>query len=113
MHPRRSGRGNRELARLVVEVRKKNPPGFGGGDDPLKAEQWMSMITSILDFMQVENNDQFKCDIYMLREDARICWEIVSQGHDLNNMTWDAFQILFYEKYYNESIRAAKVKEFI
>ncbi|KAM6554153.1 hypothetical protein CsatB_014915 [Cannabis sativa] len=28
-------------------------------------------------------------------------------------MTWEAFRALFYEKYYNESIRAAKAEEFI
>uniref|UniRef100_A0A803QD41 Retrotransposon gag domain-containing protein n=1 Tax=Cannabis sativa TaxID=3483 RepID=A0A803QD41_CANSA len=71
------------------------------------------MITKIFDFMRVENTDRVKCAIYMLREDVRILWEIVSQGYDLNNMTWEAFWALFYEKYYNESIRAAKVEEFI
>ncbi|KAM6566096.1 hypothetical protein CsatA_025224 [Cannabis sativa] len=72
----------------------------------------MSMITSIFDFMRVEDNDRVQCDIYMLRDDARIWWEIVSQGYNLNTMTWNAFRALFYDKYYNESIRAAQVKEF-
>ena len=91
---------------------KQNPPVFEGGPDPLKAEQWMTMIASIFDFMRVEDNDRVRCAIYMLRDDARIWWEIVSQGHNLNTMTWDAFRALFYEKYYNESIRAAQAEEF-
>ncbi|KAM6557203.1 hypothetical protein CsatB_022381 [Cannabis sativa] len=97
---------------IYERFRKQNPPVFEGGPDPLKAEQWMTMIASIFDFMRVENNDRVRCAIYMLRDDARIWWEIVSQGHNLNTMTWDAFRALFYEKYYNESIRAAQAEEF-
>ncbi|XP_060965647.1 uncharacterized protein LOC133034558 [Cannabis sativa] len=62
---------------------------------------------------KVEDNDWVRCAIFMLGDDACIWWEIASQGHDLNNMTWDAFRTLFYEKYYNEYIRAAKGEEFI
>ena len=43
--------GNR-MEPLYERFRKQQPPIFEGGLDPLKAEQWMTMITTILDFMR-------------------------------------------------------------
>ena len=41
---------------LYERFRKQQPPVFEGSADPAKAEQWMSMITTILDFMRVTGN---------------------------------------------------------
>ena len=57
---------------LYERFRKQQPPIFEGGPDPLKAKPWMTMITTILDFMRVEGHDTVACATYMLREDARI-----------------------------------------
>ena len=57
---------------LYERFRKQQPPIFEGGPDPLNDEQWMTMITTILDFMRVEGHDRVACATYMLREDARI-----------------------------------------
>ena len=38
----------------------------------LVAEQWMDLVTSILDIMGVEGNDRVSCASYMLKGDARI-----------------------------------------
>ena len=54
------------------------PPIFEGGPDPLKAEQWLTMITVILDFMRIEGHDRVACATYMLREDAHIWLEVAS-----------------------------------
>ena len=43
---------------LCERYKRQHPPIFEGGPDPLKVEQWMSMITSIMDFMRVEGNDR-------------------------------------------------------
>ena len=71
------------------------------------------MITSILDFMRVEGNDRVACATYMLREDARIWWEVASQTRDVSTLSWDGFRDLFSQKYYNVVIREAKVNEFV
>ena len=57
---------------LYERFRKQQPPTFEGGSDPMRAEQWMNMISLILDFMRVEGNERVACASYMLREDARI-----------------------------------------
>uniref|UniRef100_A0A803NJM2 Uncharacterized protein n=1 Tax=Cannabis sativa TaxID=3483 RepID=A0A803NJM2_CANSA len=46
------------LELLYERFRKRNLLVFEGGANPVKVEQWMSMITSIFDFMRVEDNNR-------------------------------------------------------
>ena len=45
---------------------------FEGTVDPTMAEEWISMIKKIFEFVQIEDVDRVKCAIYMLRKDVRI-----------------------------------------
>ena len=103
--------GNR-LEPLYERFRKQQPPTFEGGADPLLAEQWMGTMSVILDFMRVEGRDRVDCASYMLRNDARIWWEVVGQRRDTATMTWEEFKSIFNEKYYSVAVRAAKSDEF-
>ena len=58
------------------------PPIFEGGLDPFRAEQWMGMISSILDSMGLVGHDRVICATYVLRDDSRVWWEVVSQTRD-------------------------------
>ena len=49
------------IERPCMRFRKQHPATFVGGADPLQAEQWMSRITSILDFMRVTGYDKMAC----------------------------------------------------
>ena len=55
---------------LYERFRKQHLPNFEGSADPLKAEQWINMITYILDFMRVVGNERVACATYMFWEDA-------------------------------------------
>ena len=96
---------------LYERFRKQHPPTFESGPDPW-AEQWMNMISSILDFMRVEGNERVACASYMLREDAHIWWDVVSQRRNIAIMTREEFRNIFNEKYYSVTVRAAKMDEF-
>ncbi|XP_062102962.1 uncharacterized protein LOC133813952 [Humulus lupulus] len=63
------------LEPLYVRFWKQHPSMFEGSVDPWKAEHWMSMMGTIMDFTRVEGNDRVACATYMLRDDARIWWE--------------------------------------
>ena len=78
----------------------------------MKAEQWLTVITKILNFMGVTSNDRVVCATFQFQEDALVWWDMVSQIHDVTTMTWEKFQELFNAKYYNEAVRSAKRKEF-
>ena len=89
---------------LYERFRTQHPPTFKGGSDPLRAEQWMNMISSILYFMRVEGNERVACASYMFREDARIWWDVVVQRRDVSIMTWEEFRKNFNEKYYSVAV---------
>ena len=46
------------LEPLYERFRKQAPPVFLGGPDVVKAEQWLTVITKILNFMGVTGNDR-------------------------------------------------------
>ncbi|KAM6559796.1 hypothetical protein CsatA_029035 [Cannabis sativa] len=101
------------LEPLYERFRKQAPPVFLGGPDVSKAEQWLTVITRILNFMGVTGNDRVVCATFQFQEDALVWWDMVSQIHDVTTMTWERFQELFNAKYYNEAVRSAKRKEFV
>ncbi|XP_060962036.1 uncharacterized protein LOC133032186 [Cannabis sativa] len=98
---------------LYERFRKQAPPVFLGGPDVLKAEQWLTVIERILNFMGVVGNDRVACATFQFQEDALIWWEMVSLTRDVTRMTWEEFRDLFNAKYYNEAVRSAKRKEFV
>ena len=91
---------------------KKNPPVFEGTIDPAVAEEWISMIEKIFEFVQIKNGEKVKCVVYMLRKDARIWWEAMMKSRDVAVMTWAEFLREFNSKYYSQAIINSKVAEF-
>ncbi|XP_060974274.1 uncharacterized protein LOC133039400 [Cannabis sativa] len=104
--------GNR-MEQLYERFRKQAPPVFLGGPDVLKAEQWLTVIERILNFMGVVGNDRVACATFQFQEDALIWWEMISLTKDVARMTWEEFRELFNAKYYNEAVHSAKRKEFV
>ncbi|XP_060961841.1 uncharacterized protein LOC133032040 [Cannabis sativa] len=92
---------------------KLQPPTFLGGTDIIKAEQWMSTITRILDNMGVTGTERVNCAAFMLQDHARVWWDIVGQTRDVNAMTWDEFKNLFEEKFYNIAVRTSHMEDFV
>ena len=91
---------------------KKNPPVFEGTIDPAVAEEWVSMIKKIFDFVQIEDEEKVKCVVYMLQKDARIWWEAVMKSRNVAVMTWAKFLREFNSKYYSQAIINIKTAEF-
>ena len=57
---------------MYERFRKQHPPTFDGSTDPLKAEQWLDMLSSILYFMGIDGNDRVACASNIFRDDAHI-----------------------------------------
>ena len=89
-----------------------NPPVFEGTVDPAVAEEWVSTIEKIIEFVQIEDVEKVKCAMYMLRNDARIWWEAVKKNQDVATMTWAEFLREFNSKYYSQAVINSKVAEF-
>ena len=54
------------------------PPVFEGGLDPFRVEQWMGMISSILDSMGLVGHDRVICATCVLQDVGQTWWEVVS-----------------------------------
>lgn len=100
------------LKPVYERFQKQSPPTFEGGADLTEAEQWMSMIKIVLDFIGLVGNDRVKCATYTFKKDARTWWDVITQTLDITSMTWEEFVRLFNEKYYNEVVRQTKAEEF-
>ena len=53
------------------------------------------------------------CVVHTFRDDARIWWGVVTQIRDEETMTCEEFREVFYEKYFNDTVRGAKTEEFV
>ncbi|XP_062103719.1 uncharacterized protein LOC133814821 [Humulus lupulus] len=91
---------------------RKNPLVFEGTLDPLMAEEWVSVLERIFDFVAATKREKVICVVYMLRKDARIWWDIARKGHDIGQMEWAEFLTMFNAKYYNQTVIDQKVVEF-
>ncbi|KAL5577023.1 hypothetical protein UlMin_018722 [Ulmus minor] len=89
------------------------PTEFVGSSDPLEAEEWLSSIETILEFMELSDREKVMCASYMLRKDARYWWESVKLRRNVPTMTWGEFVGEFNQKYYNQAAMRAKQKEFL
>ena len=92
---------------------KMKPAEFTGSTDPLEAEEWLSSIETILDFMELSDHERVMCATYMLKKDARHWWGSVKLRKNVNNMTWGEFVEEFNQKYYNPTVLRAQQNEFL
>ncbi|KAL5565257.1 hypothetical protein UlMin_028421 [Ulmus minor] len=93
--------------------RRMKPDEFEGSSDPLVAEEWISSIQTILDFMHLNEREKVLCATYVLKKDARYWWETVKMRRNVQDMTWDEFILEFNQKYYNRMAMRAQQNEFI
>ena len=98
---------------LYERFRRMKPDEFEGSSDPLVAEEWISSIQTILDFMHLNEREKVLCATYVLKRDARYWWETVKMRRNVQDMTWDEFVVEFNQKYYNRMAMRAQQNEFI
>ena len=91
---------------------KRNPSVFEGTVDPVVAEELVSMVEKIFEFVQIKDEEKVKSVVYMLRKDARIWWEVVKKSRDVATMTWVEFLREFNSKYFSQAVINSKVAKF-
>ncbi|KAL5564202.1 hypothetical protein UlMin_027366 [Ulmus minor] len=109
---------NGRIAEQDEEIRNlrqqlQEPAEFVGSSDPLEAEEWLSSIETILEFMELGDREKVMCASYMLRKDARYWWDSVKLRRNVHAMTWEEFVGEVNQKYYNQAAMRVKQKEFL
>ena len=97
---------------LYVRFRRMKPSEFEGSTDPLEAEEWLTSLQTILDFMNLMEQEKVLCASYVLKKDARYWWETVVIRRNVAMMTWNEFLGEFNAKYYDTVGLRAQQNEF-
>ncbi|XP_059658666.1 uncharacterized protein LOC132304992 [Cornus florida] len=79
---------------------------FEGGADPMAADDYMDQIETHLTSMDV-TDDHLKIILatYKFSKGAKLWWKSVTNQHKVEEMSWDMFKELFYEKYFSVTKR--------
>ena len=85
------------------------------------ADHWFMQIENILEAMEIileameitSDTTRIRLAAFQLEGEAWVWWRWVRTSRDLEVMTWAEFQKLFMGKYFLETARHAKAKEFL
>ena len=105
-----SPRGPNNLQRF----RAHHPLTFTGGGDPMVADHWFMQIEKVLEAMEITSDTtRIRLAAFQLEGEAQVWWNWAKTFRDLEAMTWAEFQELFMGKYFPNTARHAKAKEFL
>ena len=78
------------------------------------ADYWFMQIENVLEAMEITSDTtRIRLAAFQLEGEARVWWRWVRTSRDLEVMTWAGFQELFMGKYFPETSRHAKAREFL
>ena len=99
-------------ADLYEKFRRMRAPEFEGSSDPLVADEWLSGLQVIFDFMNLMDQEKVRCASFVLKKDARYWWETVTMRRNVNTMTWGEFVAEFNAKFFNMRAMSAQQRDF-
>ena len=76
---------------LCERLGKMKPPSFEGSANPLDAEEWLSSMETILDFMELDDREMIICVTFMLKREDHYWWESVKARRNVRAMLWADF----------------------
>ena len=78
------------------------------------ADHWFRQIERILRAMEITSDTTWiTLASFQLEGESQIWWEWVMTSRDWETMSWDDFRRLFMGKYFSDSARHAKAREFL
>ncbi|XP_016648315.1 PREDICTED: uncharacterized protein LOC103327202 [Prunus mume] len=101
-----------QIMRIQGEFRKTRPPVFKGDPNPMAAEEWLRQIKRKMNEQRVPGNLKVTIASTYLEGQAYHWWESVLAMPDVEVATWVAFETMFLEKYFPETMKTMKVREF-
>jgi hypothetical protein len=96
------------------DFQKLKPPVFLGSSNPLEAEDWMVAMEKAFDAMDCTDTERVSFATYMLQSSAFEWWDAHSKSYEQDiQITWKIFKEDFYQKYFPESVKRIKEREFL
>ena len=87
-------------SQLTIFV-KARPPPFDGFQGPIAANQWLRTVRDTFDLLGTPAEYHVPFAAHKLSSTARTWWETIGYTYDTRTMTWEVFERLFIENYFN------------
>ena len=91
---------------------KVGPPEFDGFQGPLAIDRWIKAIQNTFFLLGTPDELHVPFTAHRLTTGALTWWETIRYTHDVRTMTWDVFERLFKENYFNANHRQAIAEEY-
>ena len=107
---------NLELSSCTIEQFKKlNPPSFKGTPNPTEAESWVMQMEKMFDVLKCTDEQRVSFETFILEGEAKHWWRMTKRIHgERNNLIgWNDFLVIFYEKYFPETVQDQKAADFM
>ncbi|CAL8089945.1 unnamed protein product [Prunus armeniaca] len=101
-----------QIMRIQGEFHKTRPPVFKGDPNPMVAEEWLRQMRRKMNEQRVPGNLKVTTASTYSEGQAYHWWESVLAMPDVEVATWVAFETIFLEKYFPETMKTMKVREF-
>ena len=97
----------------LKDFQKLNPPNFAGTTEPLEAESWFKQVKKKLDVLKIPEDFRVEFAAYLFIGEADHWWDYIKRTENVETMTWINFEKIFYGQYFPQTVRNAKLKEFV
>ncbi|PRQ55874.1 putative transcription factor interactor and regulator CCHC(Zn) family [Rosa chinensis] len=104
---------NRRLKFLKMFISLSPPEYAGNLDYSLEGLEWLRRVKQCFDVLDVPGDLRVGFAVYTLTGAASYWWDFVKRTCDVESMNWDDFEQIFLNRYFPETIRLAKVEEFL
>ncbi|XP_040365116.1 uncharacterized protein LOC121048850 [Rosa chinensis] len=101
------------VMRIQGAFRKAKPPIFKGTLDPMVAEEWLLQMKRSMNNQRIPDDLKVTIACTYLEGQAYHWWESVMTTSDTEILAWAAFEEIFLEKYFPDTVKQAKAKEFM
>ena len=92
-----------------------DPPAFMGESDPMVAERWLQRLEAIFRVMGCNDDDKVALAVYKLHDEAEHWWNSLRLHLEATGvqLTWEQFKARFLAKYFPQTLRHQKEREFL
>ena len=89
------------------------PPSFEGYANSFSAEESLSSMETILDFMELNDRERIIYVAYMLKRETHYWWESVKTRINVCKMYWADFVYEFNKMFFNPTSLSTQKTEFL
>ena len=98
----------------LPRFRTHHPPTFTRGEDSMVVDHWFMQVEKVFKAMEnTSDTTRIRLAVFQLEGEAQVWWNRAKTYRYLEAMTWAEFQELFMGKYFSDTARHAKAREFL